>query len=100
MRVTTNLALNTTRRRRLLFRAVGRAAHDDAAVTRLAVADALRALPDRQREVIVLRHLAGLSEPEIAERLGLSLGTVKTHLRRGKDALRSRLPVDILEASG
>jgi RNA polymerase sigma-70 factor (ECF subfamily) len=55
---------------------------------------ALRALPERQREVIVLRHLAGLSEPEVAEYLGISLGSVKTHMRRAKESLRGRLQVD------
>ena len=52
-----------------------------------AVLDALRALPDRQREVLALRFYLELSEPEIAATLGISAGTVKTHTRRGLEAL-------------
>jgi RNA polymerase sigma factor (sigma-70 family) len=55
---------------------------------------ALTALPRRQREVVVLRHLLGLSEVEVAMALQISLGTVKTHLRRGLAVLRSRLEPD------
>src|SRR5215211_798270 len=95
LRVATNLALNATRRRRLVFPGVDARSDDDAATTRVALAGALHQLPTRQREVVVLRHLVGLSEPEVAVRLGVSLGTVKTHLRRAKNALRSRLGGDI-----
>jgi RNA polymerase sigma factor (sigma-70 family) len=55
---------------------------------------ALTALPRRQREVVVLRHLLGLSEVEVAMALQISHGTVKTHLRRGLAVLRSRLQPD------
>jgi RNA polymerase sigma-70 factor (ECF subfamily) len=94
MRVATNLSLNATRRRRLMPIDRPPASEDDATATRLALGAALRALPERQREVIVLRHLAGLSEPEVAEYLGISLGSVKTHMRRAKESLRGRLQVD------
>ena len=97
LRVATNLALNATRRRRLLFAGVEARRDDDAATARVDLVGALHRLPARQREVVVLRHLAGLSEPEVAVRLGLSLGTVKTHLRRGHEALRGRLALDALE---
>src|SRR5690606_11747625 len=40
---------------------------------------ALRRLPDRQREVLVLRYYLELSEAEIAAALGVSPGSVKTH---------------------
>jgi RNA polymerase sigma-70 factor (sigma-E family) len=99
LRVATNLALNATRRRRLLFSGVEARWDDDAATTRVALAGALQRLPARQREVVVLRHLAGLSEPEVAVRLGVSLGTVKTHLRRGHEALRGRLRRDEWDAA-
>ena len=99
LRVATNLALNAIRRRRLLFPGVEARRDDDAATTRVALAGALQRLPGRQREVVVLRHLAGLSEPEVAVRLGVSVGTVKTHLRRGREALRGRLALDGLEVS-
>jgi len=55
---------------------------------------ALRALPRRQREVVVMRHLLGLSEVEVAMALRISHGTVKTHLRRGLAGLRIRLEPD------
>lgn len=67
---------------------------DDASLVaerRTAVLDALRALPDRQREVLALRHYLGLSEAEIAETLGVSRGTVKTHAHRGSARLRELL---------
>ncbi len=45
--------------------------------------EALRALPARCREVMLLRYLDGCPGKEIAERLGISLGTVKGHLLKG-----------------
>jgi RNA polymerase sigma factor (sigma-70 family) len=62
--------------------------------TREMVGWALTALPRRQREVVVLRHLLGLSEIEVGMALQISHGTVKTHLRRGLAVLRSRLESD------
>ena len=56
-----------------------------------AVLDALRVLPTRQREVLVLRHYLELSETEIAETLGISRGSVKAHASRGATALRALL---------
>jgi len=47
-----------------------------------AVVAALADLPDRQREVLVLRYYGGLSEAEIAEATGLSKGTVKSTASR------------------
>jgi DNA-directed RNA polymerase specialized sigma24 family protein len=52
---------------------------------------ALRGLPERQREAIVLRYDAGLSEGEIAAAMGISRGAVKSHTARGLSALRSAL---------
>src|SRR4051794_258156 len=48
-----------------------------------AVLDALRSLPDRQRDVLALRFYLDLSEAQIAQTLGIKAGTVKTHVRRG-----------------
>jgi RNA polymerase sigma factor (sigma-70 family) len=45
--------------------------------------EALRALPERCREVMLLRYLDGCSGKEIAARLDISLGTVKGHLLKG-----------------
>jgi RNA polymerase sigma-70 factor, ECF subfamily len=52
---------------------------------------AIEALPEKYRLVITLFHLQGKQYEEIAEVLGLPLGTVKTHLFRAKDLLRSAL---------
>ena len=52
---------------------------------------ALRRLPRRQREVLVLRYWSGLSEADIARTLGVSVGTVKSSASRGLDALELSL---------
>ena len=52
---------------------------------------ALGTLPQRQREVLVLRHWSALSEAEVAETLGISRGTVKSSSSRGLAALRSAM---------
>jgi RNA polymerase sigma-70 factor (sigma-E family) len=52
---------------------------------------ALRGLPERQREVIALRYYLDLSEAELADTLGISPGSVKTHAHRGLAALTDRL---------
>jgi RNA polymerase sigma-70 factor (sigma-E family) len=49
---------------------------------------ALRKLPRRQREVVVLRYLADFSEEAVAVALGCSVGTVKSQASRGLSALR------------
>jgi RNA polymerase sigma-70 factor (sigma-E family) len=53
-----------------------------------AVMAAVRALPARQREAIVLRYYVDLSEAEIAEAMGISRGAVKSHTARGIAALK------------
>ncbi len=58
---------------------------------RSAVVSALRHLPDRQREAIVLRYYADLSEAEIADAMGISRGAVKSHTARGMASLRATL---------
>lgn len=58
------------------------------------VSAALRTLPRRQQEVLVLRYYADLSEQEIATTLGISRGAVKTHGHRGMLALRAALAAD------
>jgi RNA polymerase sigma-70 factor (sigma-E family) len=58
---------------------------------RESVLQALATLPQRQREVLVLRYYADLSEAAIAEALGISPGTVKAHASRGLAALRPTL---------
>lgn len=55
------------------------------------VHEALLQLSARQREVIVLRHYAGMNETEIADTVGCSVGTVRTHTKRGMAALERLL---------
>lgn len=52
---------------------------------------AIEALPEKYRTVITLYHLQGKQYEEIAEVLGLPMGTVKTHLFRAKEQLRKLL---------
>ncbi len=66
-------------------------------VLRQALTAALQRLPRRQREVVVLRYLVGLSEVQVAEALDISHGTVKTHLRRGIAGLRKDMDQDLKE---
>jgi RNA polymerase sigma-70 factor (sigma-E family) len=58
---------------------------------RIALLDALRALPARQRAVIALRYLEDLSELDTAAALGCSVGTVKSQSARALRALETRL---------
>jgi RNA polymerase sigma-70 factor (sigma-E family) len=62
-----------------------------AGVQRSSVLAALSELPSRQREVVILRYYADLSEAEIAAALGISRGSVKSHTARAKGSLRSVL---------
>jgi RNA polymerase sigma-70 factor (sigma-E family) len=65
-----------------------------ALLERSAVIKALRNLPERQREAIVLRYYADLSEADIAATMGISRGAVKSHTARGMASLRSALEED------
>ena len=65
-----------------------------ALLERSAVIAALRDLPERQREAIVLRYYADLSEAEIAATMRISRGAVKSHTSRGMAALRAALEED------
>jgi RNA polymerase sigma factor (sigma-70 family) len=91
VKVASNLALNIVRRRPPPLPRDVVLSEEDAAVNHVLLVDALAQVSARQREVLVLRHLAGFSEPEIATHLGLGLGTVKTHLRRGREAMQTQL---------
>ncbi|HEY3735105.1 MAG TPA: SigE family RNA polymerase sigma factor [Streptosporangiaceae bacterium] len=62
---------------------------------RSAVVSALRNLPSRQREAIVLRYYADLSEAQIASAMGISRGAVKSHTARGMSALRIVLELEV-----
>jgi RNA polymerase sigma-70 factor, ECF subfamily len=52
---------------------------------------AIRSLPDAYRETLMLRLVEGLSGPEIAERTGLTPGSVRVNLHRGMKMLRDKL---------
>jgi RNA polymerase sigma-70 factor (sigma-E family) len=96
-RALVNNNLNRVRRKRvtqLLTPFLPEAAHrghEDRAgelVRRDAVLIALATLTPRQRVVLVLRYFDDLTEAEVADVLHCSIGTVKTHARRGLAALR------------
>jgi RNA polymerase sigma-70 factor (sigma-E family) len=61
---------------------------------RSAVVSALRGLPERQREALVLRYYGDLSEAQIASVMGISRGAVKSHTARAMAALRAVLERD------
>jgi RNA polymerase sigma-70 factor (sigma-E family) len=72
-------------------RGSGATAVDESVVDTDALLAALRALPDRQRAAVVLRHWCDLSEAETAETMGCSVGTVKSTTSRGLAGLRAAL---------
>jgi RNA polymerase sigma-70 factor (sigma-E family) len=55
---------------------------------------ALKELPDRQRQAVALHYVAGFSQKETAEAMGLSEGAVKSHLFRARETLRRKLGVE------
>ena len=61
---------------------------------RLDLYRALEGLPRRQRDIVVLRHLADLSEAEVAGLMGCSVGTVKSNASRARAALRAVLTIE------
>lgn len=67
----------------------------EAADRRALVERALQSLPSAQRVPLVLYHLEGLQYDEIAVKLGVSLGKVKTDIFRGREALRQKLQLKL-----
>jgi len=63
-------------------------AHDE---VRAKVEAELRSVPEPYRTAVVLRDIEGLSYEEMAQVLGVTLGTVKSRLMRGREALRQKL---------
>jgi RNA polymerase sigma factor (sigma-70 family) len=82
-------------RRRVLEAVPADAAPADVAVlaseSRREVIDAVRSLPQRQRECVVLRYFEECSTAETAAALGIGEGAVKTHLHRGLKAMEEKL---------
>lgn len=60
-------------------------------IERSSVVAALRSLPERQREVVVLRFYADMSEAQIASTMGITRGAVKSHTSRAMSSLRTVL---------
>lgn len=56
-----------------------------------AILDLVRSLPEAYRETLVLRLVEGMTGPEIAERTGLTPGSVRVNLHRGMAQLRELL---------
>jgi RNA polymerase sigma factor (sigma-70 family) len=88
LRVTTNVSVDLLRKRSQLNNASGASPMPGNLDDRLLLAAALRRLPRRQREVLVLRFLADMTEVEVAGQLEISQGAVKQHCRRGLARLR------------
>lgn len=101
LRVTANIAVDISRRERRMLpvglghESVPDGAEAEDALSHVDLAAALAALPKRQREVIVLQYLEGLSEAEIAATLGVSPGTIKKNGFRARETLRRRLGADL-----
>ena len=91
LRVATNLALDDVRRRVPRLSPATSSDRTEEVVLRGALVAALRELPRRQQEVVVLRYIADLPEADVAAALGISTGSVKTHLHRALPRLRAGL---------
>jgi RNA polymerase sigma-70 factor (ECF subfamily) len=94
-RVAMNLAADRARSLRRQTRALMRLGPPPAvpsvSVETLALVEALRTLPVRQRQAVVLHDLADLPVAEIAQALAVPSGTVKSLLARGRRALAAKL---------
>lgn len=91
LRVGINLALDHLRRRQAFTAQAQPDGWEDHVALRLALVEALRRLPRRQRDVVVLRCLADLPEATVAESLHIAPRTVSEHLTRGLNRLRVQL---------
>jgi RNA polymerase sigma-70 factor (ECF subfamily) len=85
--------------RRILRRPEIRPDSAGASPDHVALVTALRTLPEGQRVAIALHYFADLSIADVAETLGVSVGTVKSRLSRGRQALAAALDEDVDEPS-
>ena len=97
LKVASREALHQVRRRPPLPPLASERDESDDVVLRVALVAALVGLPRRQRETIVLRYLCDLPESDVARALGVSAGTVKTHVHRALAALRASIGTDFEE---
>ncbi|MEV6266656.1 SigE family RNA polymerase sigma factor [Kribbella sp. NPDC051936] len=77
-----------------------RATAGDDATARIWLWRELQNLPPRQRAALVLRYYEDLSEPQTAEILGCSVGTVKSQVSDALKKLRTRLGSDVVLKAG
>jgi RNA polymerase sigma-70 factor, ECF subfamily len=95
LRVARNVALDHLRQRRLLpceeVYESSREADDSGRDRRWGLEQALEALPEEQRNVVVLRHLVGLTPGEIAERMGRTEASIHGLHHRARKAMRREL---------
>jgi RNA polymerase sigma factor (sigma-70 family) len=98
-RVASNLALDVWRRRATAQRKQRALPTDIAPLDgeRVDLHRALAKLPKRQREIVMLRYVADLSEAAVASALRCSVGNVKSNGSRGLAALRTMLTPDAEE---
>jgi RNA polymerase sigma factor (sigma-70 family) len=97
LRVAARQALRHLPKQRTLTAMPAASDEAESVALRQALVAALRRLPTRQREAVVLRYLADMSEADVGLALGIRQGTVKTHLHRGLAALRVLMGRDLKE---
>ncbi len=97
LKVASHEALRQAKRRPVLYAPRQSADPADAVVLRAALVAALVHLPRRQQETITLRYLCDLPEAEVAKALGVSAGSVKTHIHRALATLRNNIGSDLDE---
>jgi RNA polymerase sigma factor (sigma-70 family) len=98
MRTVLNVARRTLRRRRSEPAAppASDPGADPADLVDLRIA--IRALPPRRQEAVLLHYVADLSVADVAKAMGCEEGTVKAHLAQARETLRDRLGVEVRDA--